>query len=51
MEPFAPWASAGLTSTKGSWTILVTTADGTTCMVATGENWETLPKLAMGPKA
>ena len=40
-----------LTSRVGSWTILVTAPDGTTCMVASGENWEDLPKLTMGPKA
>ncbi len=40
-----------LTSRAGSWTILVTTPDGTTCMVASGDNWEALPKLAMGPAA
>ena len=38
-----------LTSEKGSWTILVTDVRGTTCMVATGESWEDVPKVAMGP--
>ena len=37
------------TSTTGSWTILVTYPTGpTTCMVATGENWEALPIVAAG---
>ncbi len=40
-----------LTSRGGSWTILVTAPDGTTCLMATGENWENIPKLALGPKA
>jgi hypothetical protein len=40
-----------LTSTKGSWTILVTQPSGVTCLVASGDAWETLPRLAMGPAA
>ena len=40
-----------LTSTKGSWTILVTQPSGVTCLVASGDAWETLPQLAMGPAA
>ena len=32
-----------LTSPSGSWTFLVTDPSGRTCMVASGENWETLP--------
>ncbi len=37
------------TSTTGSWTILVTYPTGpTTCMVATGDNWEALPIVAAG---
>ncbi len=40
-----------LTSSNGTWTILVTAPSGKTCMVASGENWETLPKLARGPAA
>ncbi len=31
-------------SETGSWTILVTTPQGMSCMIATGEHWETLPK-------
>ncbi len=40
-----------LTSSDGTWTILVTAPNGKTCLVASGENWETLPKLASGPAA
>ncbi len=32
-----------LTSPSGSWTFLVTEPSGRTCMVASGESWETLP--------
>jgi len=31
-----------LTSDSGSWTIIVTAADGTSCLVAAGEAWEAL---------
>jgi hypothetical protein len=40
-----------LTSEKGSWTILVTSPKGTTCVVATGESWETVHKIARAPGA
>jgi hypothetical protein len=40
-----------MTSEKGSWTIMITRADGVSCIVATGEAWESVPKLAMGPAA
>jgi hypothetical protein len=33
-------------SKQGSWTILVTKTDGEACIVAAGQNWEELPKLA-----
>lgn len=32
-----------LTSTKGSWTIIMTQPSGVTCMVAAGEHWENVP--------
>jgi len=40
-----------LTSTEGgTWTIIITMPDGTSCMVAAGQDWETLPKIrAKGP--
>ena len=34
----------------GSWTITVTTPNGTTCLVAAGESWESLPWNNRGPK-
>ncbi len=37
-----------LTSPTGSWTFLVTNPNGLTCMVASGENWETLPMKIAG---
>ena len=40
-----------LTSEKGTWTILVTQPDGTTCMVANGEFWELLPIVSRDPAA
>lgn len=41
-----------MTSEKGSWTILVTRPNGISCMVASGESWQPLPKLAAaGPGA
>jgi len=36
-------------SERGSWTILITQPDGTTCVVAVGEAWEQVPKIALGP--
>ncbi|MEQ9642777.1 MAG: hypothetical protein RIM84_22325 [Alphaproteobacteria bacterium] len=41
-----------LTSDNGTWTIIVTTADGTSCVVAAGEAWQTMmPQVAMKPAA
>ena len=40
-----------LTSRSGGWTLLLTTPDGRTCVVAAGEAWETLPRIALGPTA
>ncbi|MBI3452473.1 MAG: hypothetical protein HY057_06515 [Rhodospirillales bacterium] len=35
------------TSNDGStWTVTMTLPSGMTCLIATGQNWETLPKLA-----
>jgi hypothetical protein len=33
-------------SAKGTWTVLMTKADGEACIVAAGQNWEKLPALA-----
>lgn len=40
-----------LTSKEGTWTILMTSPQGRTCLVAAGEAWENLPKVALGPAA
>jgi len=31
------------TSKKGSWTLLMTQPNGMSCLIAAGENWESLP--------
>ncbi|MDP6346478.1 MAG: hypothetical protein QF491_23275 [Alphaproteobacteria bacterium] len=38
-----------LTSENGSWTIIVTHPNGTSCMLAAGEAWEAVERIAMGP--
>ncbi len=40
-----------LRSAKGSWTIIITRPDGTSCVVAAGESWEEFPQLKRGPTA
>ena len=40
-----------LTSEKGSWTVLLTSPQGRTCVVAAGTSWEALRKLKIGPTA
>ncbi len=37
-----------LTSPSGTWTFLVTKPSGLTCMVASGESWESLPIIPAG---
>ncbi len=32
-----------LTSPAGTWTIVIKMPDGTTCMIAAGTDWETIP--------
>jgi hypothetical protein len=39
------------TGEGSTWTILITMPDGSTCMVATGQAWETLPIAPLGPEA
>ncbi len=34
--------------TGNSWTIVLTMPNGTSCLIAAGENWETAAKLASG---
>ncbi len=40
-----------LTSSNGSWTILVTSPNGVSCIVAAGEAWESVDRVALAPKA
>ena len=40
-----------LVSTAGSWTILLTAANGITCVVTAGEGWEVLPDSRSTPQA
>lgn len=36
---------------SGSWTMIITLPNGSTCMIAAGENWEIMPRTAaLGPK-
>lgn len=39
------------TSSKGSWTVLMTTAKGVTCIMGAGHSWEDRDKLAYLPKS
>jgi len=38
-----------LVGARGSWTVLVTTADGATCAVASGEAWQFIEPVAPPP--
>ncbi|MEM7427367.1 MAG: hypothetical protein AAF441_14830 [Pseudomonadota bacterium] len=38
-------------SDEGSWTIIVTTTAGKTCILATGHSWHATPASLMGPPA
>jgi hypothetical protein len=40
-----------LASPAGSWTVLITYPSLSTCVLAAGEAWETLPVHASGPPA
>ncbi len=39
------------TGDGSTWTIVMTMPSGKACLVAAGEAWETLPKIALGPQA
>ncbi len=39
------------TGNGSTWTIVMTMPSGKACLVAAGEAWETLPKIALGPQA
>jgi len=38
------------TSEEGTWTLVITQPNGLSCLIASGENWESLPKLIKGSK-
>ena len=38
-------------SEDGTWTVVVTTTQGRTCILASGHSWQTTPKVAQGPGA
>lgn len=40
-----------LTSEKGTWTIIVTLPNGMSCVVASGEAWEEVERLALSEPA
>ena len=41
-----------LTDTKGgTWTIIVTTPQGVSCLVAAGEGWRAMEQIALDPEA
>lgn len=41
-----------LTDAKGgTWTIIVTTPQGVSCLVAAGEGWRTMEQVAVDPEA
>jgi hypothetical protein len=41
-----------LTDTKGgTWTIIVTTPQGVSCLVAAGEGWRKMEQVALDPEA
>jgi hypothetical protein len=40
-----------LVSEKGSWTLIVTAPSGLSCLIAAGENWETMERLASNEPA
>lgn len=36
---------------RATWSIVMTKPDGTSCIVASGESWENLPRVVLGPQA
>ena len=38
------------TSEKGSWTLLLTQPTGVSCLIAAGDNWETMPEPKPAPR-
>ncbi|MEE8119569.1 MAG: hypothetical protein V3T39_08440 [Gammaproteobacteria bacterium] len=40
-----------LTSAKGTWSIIITSPGGKTCLVATGDSWEAVERTLVKPEA
>lgn len=40
-----------ITESGSTWSIIVTTPDGLSCLVAAGEGWKTMQAVAMDPEA
>ena len=38
-------------SANGTWTMLMTKTDGQSCIIASGENWDSMPLLAQAEPA
>ena len=36
---------------RATWTIVMTRPDGMSCLVASGDAWESLPRVVLGPQA
>jgi hypothetical protein len=39
------------TADGATWTLVLTMPDGTSCMVAAGQGWESITPIALGPEA
>lgn len=38
------------TSVAGTWTVLITSPDKITCIIASGDSWEAMPPVILGEK-
>ena len=38
-------------SARGTWTLVVTVPGGPSCLIAAGEDWEAIERIAMDPNA
>lgn len=41
---------SGTTSTSDTWTIIITTSKGVSCLVAAGEGWKAIEQIALDPE-
>ena len=39
------------TGDRSTWTLVITMPNGTSCALAAGQAWETMPTIALGPQA